>query len=145
MNWTQQEHQRIWSFASFINEKFVEQYGQEGNCAPDFVKRTKINCLLNGMRREIYNLLRPDIKNCLGNNLTWDKAVEGATDAEWLKDLHQKEANRGSEPDYYDNQDNFEIDEEGFVHVYTDGACINNGTPNAQAGIGVWFGYRHQQ
>jgi ribonuclease HI len=26
-------------------------------------------------------------------------------------------------------------------YVYTDGACINNGKPNACAGIGVYFGY----
>lgn len=27
-----------------------------------------------------------------------------------------------------------------YVVVYTDGACLNNGKPNAKAGIGVWFG-----
>ena len=26
------------------------------------------------------------------------------------------------------------------IYVYTDGACINNGKPNARAGIGVYFG-----
>mgnify|MGYP001193604047 CR=1 FL=1 len=26
------------------------------------------------------------------------------------------------------------------VYVYTDGACTNNGKPNARAGYGVWFG-----
>ena len=39
----------------------------------------------------------------------------------------------------------FIIDDDGFVVVFTDGACINNGTPNAQAGIGIWFGYGHTQ
>lgn len=29
--------------------------------------------------------------------------------------------------------------EDGYVVVYTDGACENNGQPNAKAGIGVWF------
>lgn len=29
------------------------------------------------------------------------------------------------------------------VVVYTDGACTNNGRPNAKAGIGVWFGVNH--
>ena len=28
----------------------------------------------------------------------------------------------------------------GYVVVYTDGACENNGKTNAKAGIGVWFG-----
>ena len=25
------------------------------------------------------------------------------------------------------------------IYVYTDGACTNNGKPNAKAGYGVWF------
>lgn len=29
--------------------------------------------------------------------------------------------------------------ENGYVVVYTDGACENNGKSNAKAGIGVWF------
>jgi len=29
---------------------------------------------------------------------------------------------------------------DGYVVVYTDGACERNGKPNAKAGIGVWFG-----
>lgn len=147
MNWTQEQYERVWSFASFISEKFVEKYGKEESCNPDFVKRTKINCFLNGLRPEIRNLLRHDIKNYQQSNLTWDQVVEGAHDAEWLKDLHRQEAKRdsGSEPDYYDNQDDFDIDEEGYVHVYTDGACSNNGTSKAVAGIGVWFGNRHAQ
>ncbi|KAJ8954018.1 hypothetical protein NQ318_004311 [Aromia moschata] len=29
--------------------------------------------------------------------------------------------------------------ENGYVKVYTDGACENNGRSNARAGIGVWF------
>lgn len=28
----------------------------------------------------------------------------------------------------------------GYVVVYTDGSCLNNGKPDAKAGIGVWFG-----
>ena len=27
------------------------------------------------------------------------------------------------------------------LFVYTDGACIHNGKPNAKAGMGVFFGY----
>ena len=26
------------------------------------------------------------------------------------------------------------------INVYTDGACVNNGKPDARAGFGVWFG-----
>lgn len=37
----------------------------------------------------------------------------------------------------------FDRDENGYVIVYTDGACENNGKPNARAGLGVWFGHNH--
>ncbi|XP_072385961.1 ribonuclease H-like [Diabrotica undecimpunctata] len=30
-------------------------------------------------------------------------------------------------------------EEDGYTIVFTDGACENNGKPNAKAGIGVWF------
>lgn len=33
--------------------------------------------------------------------------------------------------------------ENGYVTVYVDGACENNGRQNAKAGIGVWFGEDH--
>jgi len=32
---------------------------------------------------------------------------------------------------------------EGFVEVYTDGACSNNGQGGAKAGVGVWWGEKH--
>ncbi|CAL8101502.1 unnamed protein product [Orchesella dallaii] len=38
---------------------------------------------------------------------------------------------------------NFNVDEGGFVVVYTDGACTKNGRKAAKAGIGVWFGNSH--
>ncbi|KAH8319752.1 hypothetical protein KR074_004973, partial [Drosophila pseudoananassae] len=38
----------------------------------------------------------------------------------------------------------FEIDAEGYVIVYTDGSCINNGRPGASAGYGVYFGPNHK-
>lgn len=37
----------------------------------------------------------------------------------------------------------YEQDDRGFVQVYTDGSCLNNGSSNAKAGIGVSFGDRH--
>ena len=27
-----------------------------------------------------------------------------------------------------------------LIHIYTDGSCLGNGTPQARAGYGVWFG-----
>lgn len=37
----------------------------------------------------------------------------------------------------------FEMDEQGFVHIYTDGSCVNNGKSGAKAGLGVYFGEDH--
>ncbi|XP_063373903.1 ribonuclease H1 [Cydia amplana] len=37
----------------------------------------------------------------------------------------------------------FEIDNEGYVQVYTDGACSGNGTQGARAGLGVYWCDNH--
>lgn len=37
----------------------------------------------------------------------------------------------------------FMEDEEGYVHVFTDGSCEGNGTDKAVAGLGVYFGEGH--
>lgn len=37
----------------------------------------------------------------------------------------------------------FLLDSEGYVIVYTDGSCFNNGQNNACAGYGVYFGDNH--
>lgn len=38
---------------------------------------------------------------------------------------------------------NFQQDENGYVHCYTDGSCESNGRVGAKAGVGVWFGVDH--
>lgn len=45
--------------------------------------------------------------------------------------------------DKVDDLPGFEVDQNGYVHVYTDGACENNGRVGAKAGIGVWFADHH--
>lgn len=37
----------------------------------------------------------------------------------------------------------FDTDKLGYVHVYTDGSCVNNGKMGAKAGLGVYFGEDH--
>lgn len=37
----------------------------------------------------------------------------------------------------------FMEDLDGYIHVYTDGSCENNGRGNAIAGFGVYFGEGH--
>ncbi|KYQ57390.1 Ribonuclease H1 [Trachymyrmex zeteki] len=42
-----------------------------------------------------------------------------------------------------DDKTDFIVDEDGYVNVFTDGACSWNGHKNARAGIGVWFRDNH--
>ncbi|XP_066998099.2 uncharacterized protein rnh1 isoform X1 [Anabrus simplex] len=42
-----------------------------------------------------------------------------------------------------ESQYDFCFDSEGYVIVYTDGACELNGRKGAKAGIGIWFGDNH--
>lgn len=37
----------------------------------------------------------------------------------------------------------FDVDDDGFVKVYTDGSCTGNGTSGARAGLGVYWGNDH--
>lgn len=37
----------------------------------------------------------------------------------------------------------FDVDDDGFVMVYTDGACSSNGRSSARAGLGVYWGDGH--
>lgn len=37
----------------------------------------------------------------------------------------------------------FQTDDLGYVHVFTDGSCVNNGKKDARAGLGVYFGENH--
>ena len=39
--------------------------------------------------------------------------------------------------------DGLKYDEDGYVVVYTDGACENNGKTNAKAGYGIFWGDNH--
>ncbi|CAG5090165.1 Similar to Rnaseh1: Ribonuclease H1 (Rattus norvegicus) [Cotesia congregata] len=41
------------------------------------------------------------------------------------------------------NNGGFKKDRDGRVDIYTDGACTSNGSKNARAGIGVYFGDDH--
>lgn len=47
------------------------------------------------------------------------------------------------EPKKIKTDNNFEVDNDGFVVVYTDGACSGNGHSGAKAGLGVFWGEGH--
>lgn len=42
------------------------------------------------------------------------------------------------------DENGFNVDDNGFVIVHTDGACSDNGKPNAKAGCGVWWSDGHE-
>lgn len=47
------------------------------------------------------------------------------------------------EPEVHYSKNKFDIDNEGYVQVYTDGACSGNGRTSAKAGLGVYWGEGH--
>ncbi|XP_066987586.1 ribonuclease H1-like isoform X2 [Macrobrachium rosenbergii] len=57
----------------------------------------------------------------------------------------EEEAEEGSEKKKLatDDKSKFSTDSDGFMIVYTDGACQFNGRHGAQAGVGVFFGHGH--
>lgn len=61
---------------------------------------------------------------------------------DWLEKREEQEETKYSlkseERDYSGKQ--IVDDEEDVIHVFTDGACSNNGKHNAKAGLGVYFG-----
>ncbi len=146
MNYKQRRHQPIRDFVQFINEKFVEEYGRVDNWDKEFSsfrRNIKTECLLNGMKPHIYCELRDEVINDENFELTWNEVVEAAEDAEWLSSLRFRKSNYVGAKTPRRNPEGFRVNKEGFVIVYTDGACLRNGQPDAQAGIGVWFGHDH--
>ena len=146
MNWKQRRNQPIRDFVQFINDKFVEEYGRVDHFDQDFNlfrRSTKTECLLNGMKPYIYKEMRDDVINDSNFDLTWNEVVEAAEDAEWLSSLRFRNLNYVGAKTNRRNPEHFRVNKEGFVIVYTDGACLRNGQPDAQAGIGVWFGPDH--
>lgn len=61
------------------------------------------------------------------------------------KSLNHKKARQEEDEIHleYINGQPFSVDAEGFVVVYTDGSCFNNGQASACAGYGVYFGDNH--
>ncbi len=146
MDYKQRRRQSIRDFVEFINEKFVEEYGRVDNWDKEFClfrRNTKTECLLNGMKPHIYNELRDEVINDEHFELTWNEVVEAAQDAEWLWSLRFRQTNCVGAKTPRRNPEGFRVNRDGFVVVFTDGACLRNGQSGAQAGIGVWFGQDH--
>lgn len=138
----QRRNQRIRDFAREIDDAFVAQYGRSHSKDVEFTqfrRMKKKKWLLDGMRDEIWKAMSP-----IGRD-NWNEIVHAAEDAEWLNELYYRQSRCVARPARHcEIGDDFDIDQDGYVRVYADGACLRNGQPNAQAGIGVWFGRNHE-
>ena len=72
---------------------------------------------------------------------TINKRHKSTTDSIQVRSMSTYKANEMIDNEHVDlaRQKGFDIDDEGFVEVYTDGACTNNGQVGAKAGIGVFW------
>lgn len=146
MELTQGSSQKLSSFVREIDQIFDETYGRGKRGDENFEsfrREVKIKCLLNGVTDNIYSRIRRNLKHD-NDDFTWQELVEGVQDAEWLWTLSHKPTYCVGKRTSSDNSGDFKVDEDGFVIVYTDGACSRNGQPDAQAGIGIWFDYHHK-
>ena len=100
------------------------------------------------MTNDILRALNEDIKNGDIDAYTWTQICDAAQDAEWLTDLGRNKRfkfvrNEQSADDILYINRGFLCDEDGYVQVYTDGACLRNGSDFPAAGMGVFFNYDH--
>lgn len=111
----------------------------------------KNNCLKLYIKRMVYYAVARGNRTGVFENWVFCKdAIDGFPNASFKKfetmEEAQKFVNENSGSEKLDKsigrrtylKNNFDIDVELFV--YTDGACINNGRPDAVAGMGVYFG-----
>ena len=146
MHFIQQNSLRMRQFIANINEKYNNEFNRDANSR--LRRRTKAEWLFTGMRPEIWFAMNEDMKDKDKiDDHTWLQICESAQDAEWFVDLC---ANRQSDHYRWENSyvayvdpNEFQIDNDGFVRVYTDGACFSNGYEDAAGGVGVWFNHNH--
>jgi len=143
---TKQREASVRAFAACIERTFYKLNGEEKS--NDDVKE-RASWLSQGMNQEIKQEMAEDLKKSFlsGDYLhTWSQIVEAAQDAEWRADLRKRNFSLGDEhsSSYEKDKENFYINQDGYLRVYTDGSCLRNGYPDAAAGIGVFFGEGHE-
>ena len=128
-------NESVLEFVHRINRHF------HGNSSRWYTK-TKRECLISGLKQEIAVKLRDDVRD--GDpSLTWEQTVDAAEDAESLVYLIKRQQPTRASPKYNYSGQFKVLDEDGYVVVYTDGACSNNGQCNPKAGIRTSFGDNH--
>ena len=142
--------QTVKDFVRVVDNEFVSTHGQMefslSRAAKKFRqlrRQTKKEWLLNGIIQEIKTLLPSDD---LPGIVMWHDVVKSVERAETIAILQKKlkyQCEPVTEQHPIIKNKNQQIDSDGFLMVYTDGACLRNGSPDAQAGIGIWYGRNH--
>lgn len=102
--------------------------------AEDFIKQyTKTNKKENN----------ENLSSLLGKRLQNNQEIDNKKSLKKQKQMNLEEHSKIIHIENEEINGIFNIDNDGYVNVYTDGACSLNGHKNAQAGIGVWFGNNH--
>lgn len=146
----QRRNERIRNFTRRIDAAFMESYGCRDFPDPDFNlfrRGVKKDVLVRGMQRSVWRELHSSyLFEHITDEVSWHDLCEAAQNAEWIVDLMRIGSSRYVNPPAVSDKllHSFSINRNGFVRVYTDGICLQKGHPDAQAGIGVWFGRNHQ-
>ena len=140
-----QGNRTIMQFIDKINREYQDIFP---HCRNSRTRRfIKTKWLFNGMNEDTWNVFSEEIKHGDIDNYTWTQISDAAQDAEWLAKLGQNKhfIRRARKPQSAGNytKEGFLHDEDGYVQVYTDGACLRNGSDFPAAGIGIFFNYNH--
>lgn len=135
---------RMGQFIANINREYEYTFGR--HCDSRHRRHTKTNWLFNGMRNDIWRVMNKDVTNRDIDRYNWLEICESAQDAEWFIDLSSKRHEMMRQPSGLSHRiDDFLFDEDEYIHVYTDGACLGNGRGNPVGGIGVFFNHNHPE
>lgn len=150
MPWRQEEGKSVGQYANFIrchyvkhsrrrSRRWLNKFGYSFD--PDSMNEWFEDGLLYSVSEQLQRIL--SIRDLSLSDLTFNELVDVAQDAEDLLTLKEKKKGVVNFSRYYCDYQDYETNYDGFVIVHTDGACPGNGTSNAKAGIGVWFGEDH--
>lgn len=145
----QHENENVNEFVLAIDHFFVNEYGNQEYSRTrasrrfrQFRRETKKEWLLNGILEEIKPFVIADRMAGIKN---WHQVISLVQKAEAIAVLQQKleYKHQPTNLEHSIVKDAEQVDENGFLIIYTDGACLNNGRRDAKAGIGIWFGRDH--
>lgn len=152
MAWEQNKYMSVSEYATYVRKYWPSKsngalWRKQFGCYfdPDSMEEWFEDGLNYHVSKELQRILR--YRNVSSNGLTLNELLDVAQDAEDLLTLLTR--SKGSVEFLVDRYSHryrnrgFHVNDNGFVIVYIDGACLRNGTSNAKAGIGIWFADDH--